>query len=416
MSTISPPIIEEIVDQHFEEAAFLWSLRDDAATASNYTLSDLAFLDERVEAHVDGLRIAGDYGWELCEAGLDPEDPGTVFVATIIAFESDDKKRIDLLVTASNQSRAAFRAVVSGLGWMDVKKFNALIIGMVSSKSRRYRRLGIASCGIRRINPRAYLDQAVDSSDLFLKSLAFKTAGEIKRTDLLPKLQKHFQHEDHDCRFEAVRAAFLLGDHTAMDTLGSFVVSKSKYTLSAMQIALRLANAQIARNWLKTMSRDPALRRLMLVAVGFSGDPTYIPMLLKQMEAPEYARVAGESFSAITGVDLDLSKLSAEWPEGYEAGPNDDAEDDDVEMDMDEDLPWPDASLVAQWWDQNSSSLPVGARHLAGSPVSMESCAQILKTGNQRQRQAAALEIALSSPEASYVNTKKPGFRLVNAP
>ena len=205
MCAATTAIIEDIVDQHFEEAAFLWSQRDAATIATNYTLPDLAFLDERLEAHIDGLRVAGDYGWELCEGGLDPEDPGTLFTASIIAFESGDEERIELIVGASGESRVAFRAVVSGLGWMNKQRFNTLILGLVGAKSRRYRRLGIAACGIRRMNPKSYLDQAANSSDLFLKRLAFKSAGELNRLDLLPLLQQHLEHENHGCRFEASR-------------------------------------------------------------------------------------------------------------------------------------------------------------------------------------------------------------------
>jgi uncharacterized protein (TIGR02270 family) len=409
MCAAATAIIEDIVEQHFEEASFLWSQRDAATTATNYTLSDLAFLDERVEAHVDGLRVAGEYGWELCEAGLDPDEPGTLFTASIIAFESGDKERIELVVGASGESRTAFRAVVSGLGWMDRKRFNSLIMGLVSAKSRRYRRLGIAACGIRRINPKTYLDQAVNSSDLFLRTQAFKTAGVLKRLDLLPHLQKHFQDEDNACRFEAARSALLLGDSSAMDTLSAFVLSRSRFTLPAMQLAFRIIDGQTARTWLKSLSRDPKSQRLVLIGAGIVGDPAFMPMVIKQMKRPDMARAAGHAFSMISGVDLAGEGLEGEWPEGFEVGPNDDPEDEDVDMDPDEDLSWPDADLVAQWWARNSGAFSNGTRFLAGSPVSPDECSQIVKTGVQQLRQAAALELALSQPETAFFNIKAMG-------
>jgi len=42
-------IIEDIVSQHAEEAAFLWLLRDGAVRAPHYNLKDLADLEERVD-------------------------------------------------------------------------------------------------------------------------------------------------------------------------------------------------------------------------------------------------------------------------------------------------------------------------------------------------------------------------------
>ena len=48
-----------VLDQHAEEAAFLALLRDYAVRAPHYDLEELAELDQRIEAHLDGLAIAG---------------------------------------------------------------------------------------------------------------------------------------------------------------------------------------------------------------------------------------------------------------------------------------------------------------------------------------------------------------------
>lgn len=410
MSAASNTIIEIIVDQHFEEASFLWSQRDAAVTAPNYLLEDLADLDERVEAHIDGLRVAGDYGWALCEAALDADEPGTIFTGSIIAFESGDKDRIDQVIGVGSKSRAAFRGMVSGLGWLDDRQFNSIIGGLVRANSASYRSLGIAACGIRRADPKSYLESAIQDSDLFLKARALKAVGELKRQDLLPQLRDHFQHEDHACRFAAAWSALLLGDRSALDTMSAFVHSRSAFTLPAIKIALRIVDGQTARIWLKALSKNPEQRREVLIGTGITGDPDYVPSLIKQMEKPQLARAAGEAFSMITGVDLAYEDLENEWPEGFEAGPNDDPEDEDVEMDADEDLPWPDAAPIQQWWEQHKGEFGTGTRYLAGSPVSPEHCTHVLKNGMQRQRNAAALELALSQPDAPYFNTKAPGI------
>jgi len=57
------------------------------------------------------------------------------------------------------------------------------------------------------------------------------------------------------------------------------------------------------------------------------------------MTIPELARVAGEAFTMITGVDIAYEDLEGAWPEGFVAGPTEDPEDENVAMDPDEDLP-----------------------------------------------------------------------------
>ena len=69
--------ITEILTQLAEEAAFLWLLREAAVRAPHYSLADLGKLDNRVEAHIDGLRISGDDGWEVLKKQLEKNaEPG----------------------------------------------------------------------------------------------------------------------------------------------------------------------------------------------------------------------------------------------------------------------------------------------------------------------------------------------------
>ena len=72
----NPAVIPAVIEQHADEAAFLWLLRDYAVRAPHYTLSDLAQLDNRVDAHIDGLRIAADGGWEISKNSLSESDTG----------------------------------------------------------------------------------------------------------------------------------------------------------------------------------------------------------------------------------------------------------------------------------------------------------------------------------------------------
>jgi len=71
-------------------ASPLWLLRDIAVTAPHYSLADLVVLDDRIEAHLDGLRIAADAGWHSCIEGLQQKESGEVFIAAVIAFRGED--------------------------------------------------------------------------------------------------------------------------------------------------------------------------------------------------------------------------------------------------------------------------------------------------------------------------------------
>jgi uncharacterized protein (TIGR02270 family) len=142
-----------------------------------------------------------------------------------------------------------------------------------------------------------------------------------------------------------------------------------------------------------------------------TGDPAIMPWLIQMMEVPELARVAGESFTMITGVDIAYEDLEGEWPEGFEAGPTENPEDENVEMDSDEDLPWPEPELISEWWNKNKNNFRNGTRYLCGKPITEEQCQYVLRHGFQRQRAAAAIELAIMNPGQPLFEVRAPGFR-----
>src|SRR5262245_43424927 len=118
LMTQSTNIIETVIHQHAEEAAFLWLLRNMAVLQPHYSLTDLAELDSRVEAHLDGLRIAGDAGWKICKEVLSEEGAGEVFAKAVLAFESGDKTRIQEVLEVASAPLELSHGVVSALGWL----------------------------------------------------------------------------------------------------------------------------------------------------------------------------------------------------------------------------------------------------------------------------------------------------------
>src|SRR6476620_10504551 len=98
---MTSPVIPEILSRHAEEAAFLWLLRDRAVARPQYTLDTLAELDQRVEAHLDGLRLAGEVGVRLArDQFLEFPEPGEAFTAAHLAFETASTDTIQILLEA----------------------------------------------------------------------------------------------------------------------------------------------------------------------------------------------------------------------------------------------------------------------------------------------------------------------------
>jgi len=404
-------IIAEIVSQHAEEAAFLWLLRSNAIGQPHYALKDLAKLDDRVEAHLDGLRIAGEEGWELCKAGLGYKQDGEVFAASVMAFESRIESRIQAVLNVVEQTPALSRGLISALGWIPFEQISSQIQALLASPSAVQKRIGIAACAIHRQDSGPSPAEALASSDSFLKARALKAVGELGRRDLLRYVTRNMDDENATCRFWAGWSGALLGQPEAIPMLQRIVERDGAQAEQACAIALRRMPIGEAWAWQKNLAAQHDTQRMAVQAVGVIGDPAGVPWLLEHMTVPELARVAGESFTSITGADLAYEDLEGEKPDGFESGPTENPEDENVELDQDEDLPWPHPQLIEKWWSVHRNKFTTGTRYLLGKPMVIDSLKEALNNGKQRQRRAAAIELAMRQPGTPLFNTSAPGFR-----
>ncbi|WP_404361257.1 TIGR02270 family protein [Methylotuvimicrobium sp. KM1] len=411
---ITKRIIPRILEQHVEEAAFLWILRDSAVGAPHYQLSDLAKLDSRIEAHLDGLRIGGADAWRLCEEALKLGEAGEVFAAGVLALESKDANRLERVLETVAQFPETLRGLVSAFGWVAPQRLAGTVKSYLTSQSPLLRQIGIAACAVHRADPGQILANIIadDAAPVPLQTCALRTAGQLKRRDLIDPIKGHQQADDETVKLWAAWSSVLLGDRKrAIETLKSVACNKSPLGQRAFDLLLRAMSPTDAHLWLRSLAQFPEWQRDLVVGVGIIGDPFYVPWLIKQMSIPELSRVAGEAFSSITGVDIAYEDLDDEPPQDFEAGSTENPEDEDVAMDSDEDLPWPSPLKIVAWWDANKERFNQGVRYLSGMPISELQCKRVLTEGYQRQRKSTALELALMQAEEPLFEVRAPGWR-----
>ncbi len=123
------------------------------------------------------------------------------------------------------------------------------------------------------------------------------------------------------------------------------------------------------------------------------------------------ARSAGEALTFITGLDLAYLDLDRDKPDDFESGPTEDPADEDIAMDADDDLPWPDPELLGSWWAKNGKRFTPGRRYLLGKTIDEPNLQAVLRMGLQRQRAAAALELVLLQPGRPLFEVRARGDR-----
>jgi uncharacterized protein (TIGR02270 family) len=405
------PGIPLVIEQHREEAGFLWVLRSKATGAPDITLDDLIELDQRLDAHMDGLRIAGESGWELCQEALAWPDPGDVFAAAVLAFGKANPEQVETVLSAAAAAPELSRAVVSALAWLSWPQSEPGVRRLLASDVADRRRIGLAASALHRLYLRETLIEALQAEDAALRARAIKAAGELGCRELLPLIVRQRQGAEGDCRFYAAWSAALLGDPHALPLLLELTSEGGPRAVEALALIAGLMPPGDVGPWLRGLEKRTGGQRLAVIAAGKLGDPAFVPWLIDCMTLPELARPAGEALRAITGADIAALDLAGEPPDGFEAGPTEDAEDENVELDPDENLAWPAPARVQAWWQSHKKDYPSGVRHMAGVPISLEQCAQALRFGRQRQRADAALQSALLQPGRPLFEVRARGSR-----
>jgi len=409
-------IIENIIQEHSDEIS---ALINSNFKYQNKLLTELFEHEDRIDAHLDGLLLDPVLGWEKAENALRFGDVGELYVASLVAIASGNQEYINEVEKIAVNSSELATGFVDALLWFPISAIQNTIKSLLNSESLVAQSLGVAALSSRGVDPGSALESLLISDKKIVAQRAAQAAGEAGRLDLLPLLHKLLGHEDIELRFAVAKAAVMLGSHAAAKVLIDFV-RYEEYRQEAIRSVIPLMSTNSTQFWLNELAKDLTYTRSIVYGSGVLGDPQNIPGLVRAMHDKNYARIAGNAFSVITGIDLDESNLTPD--NGEENQPVNDENDqqentalakdtvqnfDDDEPDPDEALAWPDPDKITAWWQANHTDFITGQRYLMGLPITDDkNLITVLYQGNQQQRNAAALQLKLRYPQQPLFNTR----------
>jgi uncharacterized protein (TIGR02270 family) len=407
-------LVTIVIRQHAEDAAALHASRTRLVTAPHVKLHHIRRFDDRLSANLDGLLIAGSGAWPLLDEALSRLSCSAVFCAVVNAVETGSTDRLKRLYSLGEAIHEAQDGLISALGWLEKDRLRGIVSGLLASPSPYLRLLGFSACSIHRVDPGRARDAAIEdpAAASALRSRALRAAGELGRLELSSACLGMLHADEADCRFWAAWSAVLLGNKAAgLESLRTIGESAGPFRRPALRLSIQAADQADAQRLLQKLAPDPANLRWLIQGSGIAGDPTYVPWLIGHMNDNKTARLAGEAFSLITGLDLAYLDLDRKPPGDPGAGPNDDPEDSNVEMGEDDGLPWPDPGRIENWWRANGGRFSPGTRYFSGGAVTRENCLRVLKEGYQRQRILAAHYLCLLEPGRTLFEWRAPAFR-----
>jgi len=404
-------IIPAVVQQHADDAALLASNRLALAQAPYARLDHIDAFDRRLMAHLDGLRLAGEEGWALCESGLESPSSGVVFAVGVRTLEDRDETKLARIIAVVQAVPETAIGLLAAFEWTERARLQGTVAGLLRDGDGFRRMVGVAACSAHRVDPGLGSGGFLRDADPRVRACSFRAAGELGVSEAGPSCVAALTDTDDECRFWAAWSATLLGDRNrALDALREHGLSVGRHRARAFRLALQAMGPEDSHGVLQKLAGSKRVRGV-IEGSGIAGDPAYVPWLVKQMKELGTARLAGEAFATITGINLGQAALDRPAPENFESGPNDDPDDPNVDMDPDEGLPWPDADKIEKWWEANGSRFQKGTRYFVGTPVTREHCIDVLKNGYQRHRILAAHYLCLLQPGTPLFNTSAPAWR-----
>lgn len=389
-----------ITEQHAEQAAFLWTRRERATSASHLGLRELKALDERVEAHLDGVRLAGREGAQAARALFDGGERGGAFVVAERALEARDPKSFAELLDRVAEEPALEPELGAALAWVSAEAGRWAVRALLHpSCPPLLWRLGLGAKVAHREDPGEPLVLALWGEDPALRRAGLGAVGVLGRRDLLSLAQEDYAQGLPEVRAAAAISGALLGDAAARAVLWEVAPSVPE----AHELALRATPPP--RGHLEALAATSP--RDAIVAIESALDGSKLPWLVEWMREPRLARLAARAVRTITGLRVE-GPLRAGAPEGFVSGPSDDPSEPDVAPDPDAELPWP---HVARLEVAVRARLGSPGRALWGRPVQPATCELVLRHGSQHERRAAALELALLSPGSALRAVEAPGYR-----
>lgn len=402
------PTISPLVSRHAEDAAFYWTQLDRAIDSPQIGFERLQHFDRLLNAHLDGLSVAGPAGWSPASAALGRwKKAGEAFACCWLGLHEADIERLDDLITiAAKHPEQLARGLISALAATSTVESCPTITRWSSSRFdtlaqvialRTVALIGASAVAHLAEPPSSYLS----SSDAHVRAAACRAMAVADRSNVdMPSLQRYLGDVDLQVRAEAAIALAKLGEiGLAVPCMIECVLKQASIHQGAtgwnqMQAARRLQRWVNELAWHITDDGVDTTEiasllppRMALIFTLYHRDLSYLPFVTAQMTNPDVSRYAGWVWQTLSGLDLAANR----WTMPELAVSKQDAKPTlSSSRDADNGLPQPNVAAIRAYMATRTYSEMRGARMLLGRELDFDFALELLETAHQSIRSLAA--------------------------
>jgi uncharacterized protein (TIGR02270 family) len=359
--------IPELIEHHYEELQFLWGQRQSALRSPRYTMREFSALEQRIEAHVQGLLVAGVDLLHIVEPGLASDDAKTSFAAAYALLRLENETAtlavIQAFSGAHGKQMYGLRQALS-LARMEQLLPSLPFLFFSSASPTVAAAADVLAWHGALPPPGLTIDTLLQDEDPTVRETAWRVVANSGLT-VDPKLYAAAVRDESPAvkragltaaAWTAVPGALLLARQLA-DT----PTADNMYALQLLAILGGPEDLQRMTAIAKTAELGPSRYHLL----GSYGHPALVEWLLAELANPdpEVAVAAGAAFSKITGQDIDSK-------DRVPLRPKDGKEPDEFEAEFLEEVLLPHPAAARSHWEKARPQLARATRVCRGLDVS----------------------------------------------
>lgn len=289
-------IVDFVVREHVELAAFLWTQHDYLATEDPPDRAALATVDARLEANLDALRVAGTAAWPLIENAYDTyPEKGELFLFAYRAVETGDRDRIAQAVELARLADGGGRGLDGAMEWLPPAVSGPLVRDWLGQSDPIRCRAAIAALTAHKADPGTRLPGLLTHAAPEVRAAACKLTAALGRKDMLATLRKLLADAADPVQQAAGIALAQLGERDADARLKADVLARTHGWEIKLRALVACTPAAQLRPWLTSLLAATDTQEIAVRAVGMSGDPGSAGWIIARMAAPETAVAAGQA-------------------------------------------------------------------------------------------------------------------------
>lgn len=296
-----PTVLMDIVEEHFDELDFLWEHREANVFTSDWTVEDLAYHESRMEAHLDGLRIAAEDGRELARERIRADEPSAATAAALVLLDGRHQADVDLVLElfaegdepAVDGVRVALRHVaIDGLE----HRLRELAAGEADLPA-------VAACDVLAFHRVARFAAArfLESEEPLERRLALGALGRTGQL-LADQVEASLADPEASVRVTALREAARAGLPGLAGLCRAAAVRRTDPDPVCVRFLGVLGDPSDCAHLLDALRR-PELAADAVLGLGAAGRVEHVPVLLDLMEDERLGPDAVTAYRRITGAD-----------------------------------------------------------------------------------------------------------------